>query len=490
MSDSVDSTPSMLPPTFKADSNSSRFKLITLIAFGLLLVGVFSVVIIVPGFSGKQSDDGQDKSGTEPILPETPVDQSPASSALEAQQALMKVLKLQARLENEGVKIWGVEHLTTSYEQVLTLLSEANTCLDSQIFDKALKMYQEAFVKLDQLDASRPKRILRSLKAGDEAFSRGDSKLAMRQYEVALAIDSANSKAQIGLQRAKNLPQVLEYIALGQNHEHNGNFDLAKQMYNNAKSLDKDCQSAHDHLKKINALILDHDLRRAISDVISALNQDEIEQAKRAMIAVRNLQPDAIGIRDLEQQIKNTEQRIELQRLGKQGLQHELAEEWGLAAKIYDSALAMDANVGFAQQGKLRVEMAITFNQRVQHYLSKPEELQSPEHMKYARTVYEMAILKGDIGPKFRENTKKLNQLLEKYSRPVQVIIQSDGLTDIRIYRVRQLGKFHKFSLKVRPGRFKVLGVRSGYRDVSSWLDVPAGVTNEVTLTIFCKDKV
>jgi tetratricopeptide (TPR) repeat protein len=489
MSDNPELKPFSQPPTFSSDPNASRFKLIALIGFVILLVGAFAVVIILPGLSAKQRDPAQVTPEAEPVRSEMIVDEESASKAMEAQETLQKILKLQARLENEGVKVWGAEPLVTSYKQVLTSLAEADAYLDDQLFDQASKGYRETIVKLEQLAASRPERMRRAMQAGDEAFVQLDSKLAKQHYEIALAADPANSEAQVGLQRANNLPQVLEHIAQGQFHEGNGSLDLARQMYNNAISLDKDFQSARDHLRDVDELILDRDFRRSMSDAISALNQEEIERARHALDIARNLRPDTAGVRDLEQQLKNIELRIELQRLGKQALQYEQTEEWEMAAKVYSSVLKIDANAGFAQQGKLRAERFIELNRQVQNYLSNPDDLQAPEHMSQARKLYEMAVVKSDIGPKFRNNTEKLHHLIEMYNKPISILVQSDGLTDVRIYRVGRLGHFLEHRLKLQPGRYKALGVRSGYRDASVLFTVPVA-SEEITLTVYCKEKI
>ena len=159
------------PPVFPSDSNTSRFKLIALIGIVILLVGAFAVVIILPGRSAKQRDNSQVTPEGAPVRSEVPVDEESASKAREAQELLQKILKLQARLENDGVKVWGAEQLVTSYQQVLALLAEADAYMNDQLFDQASKGYRETIVKLEQLSASRPERIRLAMQAGDEAFA-------------------------------------------------------------------------------------------------------------------------------------------------------------------------------------------------------------------------------------------------------------------------------------------------------------------------------
>jgi len=344
-------------------------------------------------------------------------------------------------------------------------------------------------VKLEQLAASRPERIRRAIQAGNKAFEQFDSNLAKQSYEIALAADYDNSEARIGLQRAENLPQVLEYLAKGQFSEAEGGLEAARRMYNDAISLDKDFKTTRDHLRQVNQLILERDFQRSMSDAISALNQNKIEQAKHALDIARDLRPDAAAVLDLEQQLKNIELRAELQRLNIQILKYVKMEQWEKAVEIYALVLKIDANTGFAKQGKLRAERNAELNRQVQTYLSNPDDLQASEHRKYARSIYDVAVANSDIGPKFGAKTEKLLHLLEVYSKPVTILVQSDDMTDVTIYRVGRLGHFLEHSLKLQPGRYKAIGTRSGYRDVMLLFKVPVD-SEGITLKIYCKEKI
>ena len=489
MSDKPKLQPPSQPRIFASDPNASRLKIISLIVFIILALVAVAVVVILPGRFSRQRQPAQVMPETPQVQPQARADEESASKAGEAQELLQKALNLKARLENEGVKNWGAEPLVTSYSQVLSLLTEANAFFDDQRFDQAVKGYRETIVKLEQLSASRPERIRRAIQAGNEAFEQLDSKLAKQSYEIALAADYDNSEALIGLQRAENLPQVLEHLAQGQVLEGDGDLDAARRMYNAAISLDKDFKAARDHLRQVNQLILERDFQRSMSDAISALNQNKIGQAKHALDIARNLRPDAAAVLDLEQQLKNIELRAELQRLNIQVLKYEKTEQWEKAVETYARVLKIDANTGFAKQGKLRAERYAELNRQVQTYLSNPDDLQTPEHRKHARSIYDTAVANSDIGPKFGDKTEKLRHLLEVYSKQVTILVQSDDMTDVTIYRVGRFGHFLEHSLKLQPGRYKALGTRSGYRDVMLLFTVPVD-SEGIILKIYCKEKI
>ena len=489
MSDKPKLQPPSQPRSFASDPNASRLKIISLIVFIILALVAVAVVVILPGRFSRQRQPAQVMPETPQVQPQARADEESASKAGEAQELLQKALNLKARLENEGVKNWGAEPLVTSYSQVLALLTEANAFFDDQRFDQAVKGYRETIVKLEQLSASRPERIRRAIQAGNEAFAQLDSALAKHHYKIALVADFDNNEAQVGIQRAENLPQVLDYIAQGQFHEDRGELDIARKMYNDAILLDKDYMAARDHLQHVNELIFERDFQRSMSDAISALNQNKIGQAKHALDIARNLQPDAAAVLDLEQQLKYTEQRAELQRLNMQVLKYEKTEQWERVVETYVRVLKIDANTGFAKQGKLRAERYAELNRQVQTYLSNPDDLQAPEHRNHARSIYDTAVANSDIGPKFGDKTEKLRHLLEMYSKQVTILVQSDDMTDVTIYRVGRFGHFLEHSLKLQPGRYKALGTRSGYRDVMLLFTVPVD-SKGITLKIYCKEKI
>ena len=61
---------------------------------------------------------------------------------------------------------------------------------------------------------------------------------------------------------------------------------------------------------------------------------------------------------------------------------------------------------------------------------------------------------------------QQVRSFLERARVPVNVQLQSDGLTDVTVYRVGELGLFTSQTLSLVPGTYTAVGVRPGYRDV------------------------
>ena len=83
----------------------------------------------------------------------------------------------------------------------------------------------------------------------------------------------------------------------------------------------------------------------------------------------------------------------------------------------------------------------------------------------------------------------ELDTLVISARTTVPVIIESDGETEVAVYKVGKLGRFQSKELSLRPGTYTVTGARSGYKDVRRSLSVRAGSTS-LRITVSCTEKI
>jgi hypothetical protein len=77
-------------------------------------------------------------------------------------------------------------------------------------------------------------------------------------------------------------------------------------------------------------------------------------------------------------------------------------------------------------------------------------------------------------GIRLKRQMVVLSTLLEEARIPVTVILNSDGETDVTVYRIGKLGRFTSKQVTLRPGRYVITGTRAGYRDVRVELTLSA----------------
>jgi hypothetical protein len=71
----------------------------------------------------------------------------------------------------------------------------------------------------------------------------------------------------------------------------------------------------------------------------------------------------------------------------------------------------------------------------------------------------------------------------------VAVRLESDGQTEVTLFRVGRLGRFQQKALELRPGTYTVVGSRRGYRDVRLELEVRPG-ESPAPLVVRCSEAI
>ena len=121
--------------------------------------------------------------------------------------------------------------------------------------------------------------------------------------------------------------------------------------------------------------------------------------------------------------------------------------------------------------------------------MSKPERLQSADPLARARKVLSAAERIREAGPRLRRERAQLASIIDAAEQPVEVVLRSDGQTEITILKVQRLGVFDKRVLSLRPGVYIALGTRLGYRDVRVRVQVSPRAPG-VTVDIRCEEAI
>ena len=131
--------------------------------------------------------------------------------------------------------------------------------------------------------------------------------------------------------------------------------------------------------------------------------------------------------------------------------------------------------MAFAQAGNRIATERADLDARLQGFLENPERMYSEPVQAAAQRALAQAAAIPDPGPRLRQQVGAVEKLLADAARPVRVVLESDNLTEIVLYKVGRLGAFERFQLELRPGTYTVVGTRKGFRDVRQQFTVRPG---------------
>lgn len=483
-------TPTLIPPdaTGKTEKASSRTGLLLILGCGLLLIIAALLVVFLP----LQQDspviaDQPEQQEARPPAPQTNTEQvTPKDDFVREIDRLMGIwLQKQAEAEAVNVAAWASD----SYAEAALLAKECDRLLGEQQYLPAKDSCEGAIEKLDTLMASRDALLEAALAAGTLALEQGDPNAASGHFQRALAIEADDARAINGLHRAEQLPAVLSALQEGLTMEKAGDAKGALLAFSAAANLDPDFVPAQSALDRVRAEIAEDEFQQAVSRALQAMTDGKLSAAGTALQRAESIKPGDRAVQDLKQQLARTRLAGRLSALRQSAEQLEQKEQWPEALQACEEALSLDAQAAFAVSGKQRVSVRIALDNRLNAIFAKPERLFEDGPLNEARQTLAQAEAMTPRGPILTARINQLGQLITQAEAEIEVVILSDGLTDVAIYHVGRLGLFQEKSLILRTGDYTATGSRNGFRDVRQTLKVRPG-SGPMVFTLRCEEPI
>ena len=150
----------------------------------------------------------------------------------------------------------------------------------------------------------------------------------------------------------------------------------------------------------------------------------------------------------------------------------ERRELWENAISQYEAILGTDPNLEFAKNGLMRSRLRDDLDKKLNNLIENPRFLFDDEVLEQAEVILLEALSVNQAGTRITEQADTLKRIIQLASTPVNIVINSDGLTNTVLYRKGSLGRFDSITIKLRPGNYTIVGNRNGYRDVRINFDV------------------
>jgi len=290
-------------------------------------------------------------------------------------------------------------------------------------------------------------------------------------------------------ENAVRLETVNRLIGSGKGHEENNRLAFALADYQEALEFDPESKTAENALNRVKEQIAGRQFQKLISDGLTAYHNNKYQDAREKLLKANSFRPDS---REVQEALMQVDEAIRLDTIGtlrRKATSAEQTEDWEQAFKSYVAVLKIDPNISFALLGRERSLKNIRIAKRVSFFLQKPEAMESKQQLQNAVRVIEEAETIQTKGPQLNARLVELKSLVDTYRTPVEVMIGSDNLTKVSVYKVGRLGRFTSRKLSLRPGKYTVVGSRNGYKDVRQNIIIKPG-QKAMQITVICKHKV
>jgi tetratricopeptide (TPR) repeat protein len=487
-----ESPPALIPPdaTARDEQKPSRTPLLIAVG-GLLLVIAALLVVLLPLMSENRTAPITVQE-TYTLKPLAPIQEQAVTSpeaidqaATEIEQLIGTWLHKQAEAEAENVAAWGGE----SYLSATTRSKECSRLLQEKQHLQAREACIEAIDKLNALMASKEALLEETVAAGLLALEQGNPEPAVELFQQALAIDADDERATEGLSRAEQLPIVLRFMQDGQTMQTDGDPEGALRAFSDATTLDPEYAPAQQALARVKAAIAEKEFQQAMSRALQAMAEGKATAARTALQKAASIKPGDHAVQNLKQQLLLNQRAGRLSTLRHNAERMEREERWSKALKTCTEALSLDSNAAFASSCKERTRLRVELDNQFAAIFAKPERLFTDGPRKEARQTLLYASQFSPRGPILASQMNRLDALVSEAEAEIEVVIMSDGLTDVVIYHVGRLGLFQEKQLVLRTGDYTATGSRNGFRDVRQTLKVRPG-SGKIIFTLRCEEPI
>jgi hypothetical protein len=426
------------------------------------------------------------------VVSETPAKEARPVDAVEtvkqrllAEEAAARYREKREALQRQGAPAWASE----SWRAASARGDEAATAVAARDYTRAVSHYDDATRQLTAISEQAETAFRNAVTAGNAAIQARASGDAVKAFQLALMIRPDDKAVQHGLGRAKRLDEVLARLAAGESREKAGAPAEARKEYAAAAALDPEFAPARAAMMRLDGLRAAERFNELMTRGLEQLERSDWAAAEQTFTTALQMRPAHPGATDGLARAKQSQQRETLARLQREARDLESSERWEESLAAYRQAAAIDPAVDFAKEGIARSNRMIALHARIAAYLAEPERLYSPTVRDEALQFLSSLNNEPAAGPRLRQERQRLAAALDRAGIKITVQLASDNATEVTLYRVGRLGRFHNRQVTLTPGTYTLVGSRPGYKDVRLQLIV-APHSNAPQVFIACEERV
>jgi len=378
---------------------------------------------------------------------------------------------------------------TTSFAEARDAGAEAARLFASADPAAAAERWNAGSGILAGIEKQAPAALAAAVKAGQDALAAGRTEAARESFGRALAIQPNHPPATAGLARAQRLDEALALADAARKDEQAGRLSTAEAGYRKALATDPSVPGAQAGLERLAASRNADAFSVAMSRGFAESAAGRADSARAAFNQALAIRPASREARDAIASIDQGERASALEVLVARARAAESEERWDEALTAWREAAGLEPTLESAREGLTRATPRAELQRRIDALNANPERLWDPAGRAEAKGLVATAAATGNPRERLAASARELERIAAAAVLPVQLRLESDGQTQVVIYRVGQYGAFATREVKLLPGRYTVVGTRTGYRDVRREVVLPPG-TGSAAVVVRCEEPI
>ncbi len=363
-----------------------------------------------------------------------------------------------------------------AYEQAYVLFSEGIYFLENGSFAEARNRFEDAVKGMGVIEERLADYMDRQLLDGQRALAMGDAQTAQDVFHTVLEIDDEMKVAKEGLERAEVLNQIFPMLEQARSFEKEGQLVKANDLYVSVLEIDPKSARAQAGAVRTEKEVKELAFNQALFEAVEAAEEENwflaIEATERAL----EVFPENEEVKEELEEFKKLEFETKVSNGLAKARDFERAREWALAQDAFEEVMELDPGNELAVEGIRStgdtIRALIRYEKLIE--LAQAEAVENLDFQASIAYFNEAMGIKPDYMP-LKSEAIKLRNFLEKQSKPVGLELTSDNRTWVSISGYDHLGKFNNKSIKILPGKYRIVGRRKGFEDAVRAVTIIAG---------------
>mgnify|MGYP001820597960 CR=1 FL=1 len=447
----------------KPDEKAGKQKVI----LAVLAVVALSSVFILPRFvSDPWIDDGSEGRPQAPGISASSVSPSTAAEKTryrqDSQSVLAQIIPIRDKLQAQSVETWA----PVEYKMAMDRVAAGDEQYSFGNYREAQETFQQALEAFTELESIARQKLAEALSSGQEAIESLNIGGASAASETAIMLAPADPEVlELGA-RASTLAELAAHLEAGDISRQSGNLQTALASYQAAVTVDSKHRRATESLAGIRKEITESRFRQHMSRAYAAMENRDYDSALEAFDQAATIYPNHAAIAQGRAQVANQSAQATVNDEITQAAAYEAGEEWSLAISVYESLLEQDPTLTDIRVKLIPARVRSELDQQMVDLSAEPLRLSERSRYQQAQAVLNDAMGIPNPGPRLSGQIDELKLLLKRALTSVDVVFESDSLTEVTLFRVARLGQFSQTSMTLKPGKYVVGGTRQGFRDV------------------------
>jgi len=344
---------------------------------------------------------------------------------------------------------------------------------------------KESFRILGVKDA----RFDNHLKAAVSAFDSNQFEIARTEIASALLMKPDHSIAQGYQDRIELMPKVIGYLDGAYKARAENDLRSERSYLEKVIQLDPAREKEKARLKHLRKEIAEEDFANLMSKGIGAVERRDIGTARTSMEKARKVFPNRAELSLLKNRVERLDRELSVESSLNDANKAISHDDWDRAYQAFSKAKLIDPTNTAATEGEKIAGQVRAGRQGLDSFLERPARLSSKAVAAAAQRLLASVRHLTAISPTLKTRSEQVSKLISQANKPVEVVVRSDGKTEISVRRVGIVGKTLEKVINLRPGDYTFEGKRAGYKSKLVKLTVPFNGTG-LEIKIICDEQI